>query len=273
MISFSPSSTLCRISGPLACVWLAAALPTSAATIWPTVWSPVYGSGGGLYADGTHQPPTFTDPNYSAPPNPEYTDIVGGLDSTLAGPFAGGFWAMDAATIYFRIRVDNAPSANPQTVWQVLLNTDGDDYLDWAIQLDLSSDNAVELAENVAVLAGGPSDDWAGVDLDAASQVSAGTPATDFYRFVNATIETGSKFHTSLGDDDFFIDIAYPKSTFETATGLAFSDTFGVAFSTSASHTVINKDLPDTGWGAIPEPSVLLLSLLASGAALTRRKR
>jgi hypothetical protein len=269
MISFSHSSSVPGKASLLACVWLAVVLPASAAIVWPAVWSHVYGSGGGLYADGTNQTPTFVDPNYSTPPTPEYTDLVGGVDSTLAGPFAGGLWATSADFIYFRMRVDNEPSGNPQTVWQVLINTDADEYLDWAIQLDLSSDNQVELAQNLGA-GGGPSDNWTNVNLSL--QVAAGTPATDFYRYVNATAATGSNFH-ALNDDDYFIDMAFPKSIFLTQTGLAFSETFGVAFATSASHTVLNKDLPDTGWGAIPEPSVVLLSLLASCTALARRKR
>lgn len=259
----------------LACVWLAALFPASAAVIWPTQWSPVYGSDGGLYADGKHAPPGFTDPNFATPPSPESLDVVGGLDSQGAGPYAGGFWATDDAHIFFRMRVDNMPNQNPQAVWQVLLNTDDDEWVDWVIQLDLSSsDSQVELAKNSAINAGGPSDNWTTVDLSTSAfpHVGAGTPKTDFYRWVNATATDGSNFH-ALNDDDYFIDMAFPKSIFETETGLAFSNTFGVALSTSANHNNINKDLPDTGWGSIPEPSVVLLSLLASCTALVRRKR
>ena len=128
----------------------AGAVPT-----WPaldTDWNPVL-VGGNVYLDALAN--SGSD-NFDTPP-PEPIDIVGGIDQSGRGPFAAGFWAQNAAELMFRMRVDNDPSRGGQFVWTTLLNTDADSDVDWAVQLDLSGDNQVEL---VQALSGGPDTNW-----------------------------------------------------------------------------------------------------------------
>lgn len=246
----------------LLCVLCARA---EAAPAWPTLdnqWDPVL-IGGVLYIDALAN--SGSD-NYGTPP-PEPMDIVGGVDPAGDGPFAAGFWAVDASDLMFRMRVDNDPSVGGQFVWTVLLNTDADSDVDWALQLDLSGDNQVEL---VQALSGGPDTNW--------DVTLAGTPHSigfdeDLYsRFSSAsgTLNppyTGSHFHgPGPVDDDYFVDIAVPLATFTAVTGWNSGDPLGIAFSTSSTHTADNKDRPDyPGWGnqpVVPAPAAILLGSL-----------
>jgi hypothetical protein len=261
--------------------------------VWPasnTDWTP-FTIGGCTYEDRLLVPANLLGDYYDTPPSSPYMDIVGGFDSDSIGCFAGGFTYMDADHIFFRMRVSGQPSVNPQFVWQVLLNTDADDDVDWSLQLDLSSDDQVEMA---LALSGGPSTGWE-VVLDPTHYDATGTGAvpTDFYRYVSAAgvpnvPYEGSNFDSAgPGDDDYFIDIAYPLNAgggvtngFYDLTGLTppFDPVARVAFSTSTTHTLTNKDLPEyLGWDTaeqilIPEPGTM--GLLALGAlALVRRRR
>lgn len=249
---------------------LAVAAPT-----WPAadnLWDPVL-VGGNLYVDA--QADSGAD-YYDTKP-PKAMDIVGGVDPQGDGPFAAGFWSLTAADLMFRVRVDGDPSRGGQFVWTALLNTDGDTDVDWALQLDLSGDNQVEL---VQALSGGPGNNW--------DVVLAGPPHGNAYdwtvysRFSNASSPldapyTGSHFHgPEPVDDDHFVDLAIPLSDFTGLTGWAAGDPLGIAFSTSASHITDNKDRPDyDGWGdvAVPAPGAVLLAGLGAAAVGWLRTR
>ncbi len=253
-----------RTSGILSVVALLCVLcvRAGAAPSWPALddqWDPVL-IGGGLYIDALAN--SGSD-NYDTPP-PKPMDIVGGTDPGGDGPFAAGFWAVSADDLMFRIRVDGDPSRGGQFVWTVLLNTDADLDVDWALQLDLSGDNQVEL---VQALSGGPDTNWE-VTL-AGSPHTVGFDTDVYSRSSNAsgTLDppyTGSHFHgPGPVDDDYFVDIAMPLATFTSITGWNAGDPLGIAFSTSASHISDNKDRPDyLGWGnqpVAPAPAALLL--------------
>lgn len=216
--------------------------------------------GGGAYVDARTNDPWD---NRGTPPQGP-VDIVGGIDQSGNGPFAAGFWAQSSEDIMFRMRVDTNPGVGGQSVWTALLNTDADSDADWAVQLDLSGDNQVEL---VQALSGGPDNNWDVTLAD--SPHTVGYDPDVYSRFVNAsgTLDapyTGSQFHgPGPENDDWFVDIAIPRGTFTAATGWEPGDPLGIAFSTSSTHTLDNKDRPDyAGWGntpVIPAPGTLAL--------------
>jgi hypothetical protein len=242
---------------------------------WPAsdnLWNPVL-VGGSPYVDA--QADSGFDSYDTKPPKP--MDIVGGTDPQGDGPFAAGFWSVDATNIMFRMRVDGDPSQAGQFVWTVLLNTDADSDVDWALQLDMSGDEQVEL---VQALSGGPDNGW--------DVTLAGPPHTIAYdetlysRFSNASSPldppfTGSHFHGPEPiDDDYFVDIAMPLADFIARTGWHLGEPLGIAFSTSASHIVDNKDRPDyAGWAVppIPAPGAALLATLGAAAVGYLRTR
>lgn len=233
-------------------------VPAGAVPSWPGLdsgWDTVT-IGGGMYVDARTGDP---GDNFDTPPQGP-VDIVGGIDQSANGPFAAGFWAQSAEDLMFRMRVDTDPGVGGQFVWTTLFNTDADSDVDWALQLDLSGDNQVEL---VQAISGGPANGW---DI-----TLAGAPHTIAFdenvysRFVNASAGaldppyTGSQFHGPGPEtDDWFVDIAVPLATFTATTGWNPGDPLGIAFSTSSTHTLANKDRPDyMGWGNVDEPPVV----------------
>ncbi len=255
-------------------LWVLSA-STSAGPTWPAadnLWNPVL-VGGSLYVDA--QADSGIDYYATKPPKP--MDIVGGIDPQGAGPFAAGFWSVGAGDLMFRMRVDGDPSQDGQFVWTALLNTDADSDVDWVLQLDRQGDEQVEL---VAALSGGPDNGW---DVTLAGPPhTVGYDETLYSRFLNASSLldppfTGSHFHgPEPMDDDYFVDIAMPLADFTALTGWHPGDPLGIAFSTSASHIVNNKDRPDyAGWDvpALPAPGAALLASLGVAAAGYLRTR
>lgn len=224
----------------------------SADVDWPAStpgWIPVTVNGG--------QP--YTEPNDKTP---DVIDLRG--DAT----YNTGYWFFDGTDLMFRLRLDDLPNTNTQQVWQVLIDTDGDEYVEWALEWDAKNDDQIEL--NIA-LVGGPL--FSDVELDGNSFWFDPTPSM-YGRFVGPT-DDGSMFD---GDVDGFVDIAIPFSSLSLYTGITLNTPLRVAFSTSDNHQNINKDLPDQ-WGdpfILPEPgtiSLVALGLLGVGAKLRRRKR
>jgi hypothetical protein len=233
--------------------------PAHAALVWPssTDWNAIQVNGGNL-----------TDP---AGPTPDTIDIRG--DST----YAAGYWAHDGVNgyIFFRMRLDEKPSSLT-SVWQFLLDTDSDSGIDWIVQLDESGDNRVEL---VATATEGSTFK----DVTLSSTVSWNGATSTYAKFTDPTGD-GSSFD---GDNDTFLDLAVPWSSFSSATGLSTSSSFRIALSSSTTHSGINKDFPlGLGSGSsvadgfsdvingVPEPGTWVL--FAAGLALlilSRRAR
>jgi hypothetical protein len=226
---------------------------------WPLAdsdWRAIM-AGGGFYADPVGDI------------NPDWLDIVG--DTTV---FSAGYWAYaDAGTpgdqtddeIMWRIRLEEDKS-NPNVVWQVFMDTDGDDAIDYSMQVDFSGSNVVEL---VAATVGGTT--FGDVTLDATGAWSGSLAG--FSRFVTPTGD-GSGF--GGGGPDTFLDFGMPWLTFSSITGVTGSVPVRFGLSSSASHVGLNKDLPfslsstDLVAGGfsdpiigLPEPSTF--SLLAGG--------
>jgi hypothetical protein len=201
--------------------------------------------------------------------NPDWLDIVG--DTTV---FSAGYWAYSNAgtpgdktddEIMWRIRLEEEKT-NPNVVWQVFMDTDGDDLVDWSMQVDASGSNVVEL---VAATVGGTT--FGDVTLDAVGAWSGSLAG--FSRFVTPTGD-GSGFGGA--GPDTFLDFGMPWLTFSSITGVTGSGPVRFGLSSSASHVGINKDLPFSltstdlvGSGlsdpiiGLPEPSTF--SLLAGG--------
>jgi hypothetical protein len=239
---------------------------------WPAadyLWSPVMVDGS-LYVDAQADAGDY----YTSRP-PKAMDIVGGRDPQGNGPFAAGFWVLGPADLMFRLRVDGDPTESRQFVWSVLLNTDADSDVDWVLQLDMSTDEQVELVEAIS---GGPENGWK-VTLANPPHV-IGYDKALYTRFANASYPlyppyTGSHFHGSGPvDDDYFVDIAIPLADFLALTGWKPSDPLGIAFSTSAPHLTNNQDRPDYGGWDVPTTIVPDVAILAwPGPAAAPRPR
>lgn len=243
------------------------AIPAAAVPSWPGLdsdWD-IVTIGGAAYVDARTN--DAWDNRDTPPQGP--VDIVGGIDQSGNGPFAAGFSAQSAGDLMFRMRVDTNPAIGGQFVWTALLNIDADSDVDWAVQLDLSGDNQVEL---VQALSGGPDNGW-DVTLAGTPHSVGFDPGTNS-RFVNASGAlnppfTGSQFHgPGPANDDYFVDFAVPLATFTAETGWNLGDPMGIAFSTSTTHTLANKDRPDyAGWGTVPmvpAPGALVLGSLGT---------
>jgi hypothetical protein len=219
----------------LLCVSLAGAGAVRADILfWPASdgdWNPML-SGGSFYSDPVGDI------------NPDWLDVVG--DSS----FASGYWAFsDAGTggdssddeLMFRIRLEEAPN-NANVVWQVFMDVDLDGLVDFSLQVDESGDNAVEL---VPALVGGTT--FSEVSLDTVAPWSGSIAG--FSRFV---VPTGDGSTFGGGGDDAFLDLGIPWDDFSALTGASGSDPIRFGLSSSASHSLINKDLPFSLSGSDP---------------------
>ena len=254
-------------AGVIVVAVLAAGLVQAAPT-WPVSWN-VVTVGGSAYVDKHwHDDPTD---NYNVSAQPASIDILG--DAT----HAAAYWANDGQNLMFRIRVDGDPSTSLQYVWSAVLNTGGDATADYVLQLDLKTDNQVEMAK---ALAGNPGDTpkpWVNLSYEGPPSATHVPPtgglATDWYRFVAADTDFGGDPGPS---QDYFIDFAFDLATFESVTGLQNGDPFQVVFASSTDHVNAKQDLPDYGgWSdviAVPEPTALALLSIGCAALILRRR-
>ena len=148
--------------------------------------------------------------------------------------------------------------------WTTILDTDDDGYVEWGLQVDQKNNDLVEL---VPATTGGPNLG----DIELSTVGSWTGSLSEYARYATAT--DGSNLG---GNVDGFIDMAIPWSEFSSNTGLSFYEPFRVAFATSASDEVINKDFPlylsgsDSAASAFadpimatPEPGTTSLALLS----------
>ena len=251
---------------------VAQAVPT-----WPVSWTAVT-VGGNNYVDPHYD--EVPGDNRVTPPN-DRTDLIGGTDHH-GNTFGTAYYANDGVNLMFRVRITGDPTQGSSPyAWTAILNTDlTSTKAEYGMQLDLSSaDNQVELVACDPALPGGPDNNWNVTYLGTphtGAQESSATAKTDWYRFVNATTEDGSHFHSGSPDDDFFVDFAFDLDDVYAITGLSDLDQLQVAFSTSTSHTSTLKDIPEAGWSdtiTVPEPTAMaLLALGVTVLAMRRRK-
>ena len=219
--------------------------------------------------------------NVAGNPSKAMEDLVG--DATHPTAYwaieYGDDWGM-APTIMFRMRVDGEPDRG--SVWTVLLNTNPtqDRIADHAMVLDTTYNPKT-----------GPQqvEGWA---------MSGGSPANYFHDFHFDGMETSVTTQSEqwmlkspagsyidgdgkgAAEQDWFVSMAMPLSTFLSYTGLEWGDSFKIAMATSEEDSRLNKDLPDYGanytWDVIviPEPfSAMGLCALLSSAVLVRSRR
>lgn len=215
-------------------VSLLAASAMADIVLWPVAdeaWHPITVGGSPL-----------TDPLGDV--SPSWTDVVG------SDTYAAGYWYLaDGGTpdkgddeLLFRMRLDDY-KANPQVVWQFLLDTDADGDIDWSLQVDLSGSEQVELVEATV---GGPTFG----DLDFSATPAWMNATAGYTRFTDTATGDGS----DLGGDgyDVFLDVGISWADFATATGMEMGDPFAIAIATSTSHSGSNKDIPMDGGGDTP---------------------
>lgn len=240
-----------------AAVLLGSMQPVHADLIWNnlTNWVPII-VGGNLYNDPTDQ-------------NPGSVDLLG--DST----HAAGFWQLDEGnSLSFRLRVSDLPN-NPQSVWQILLNTDDNNSnVEWILQLNHSGSSDAVLLTQTTSTAG----DLFLSDIDTLSTNHwAGTVGGFSQMTLAGTDLDGAKA-------DAFIDFGIPWADFERITGLTSVDELEVAVTTSTTHSGVNKDAPlgtdgpgsflisDSLSESIPEPTVASLLIGAGGGLIFYRR-
>jgi len=212
--------------------------------------------GGGLYNDPTDQ-------------SPGSVDLLG--DNT----HAAGFWQLDEGnSLSFRLRVSDLPN-NPQSVWQILLNTDNDNSnVEWILQLNHSGSSDAVLLTKTTSTAG----DLYLSDIDTLATNHWEGSISGYSQMTLAGTDLDSK------KDDAFIDFGVPWTEFSSITGLDSVNDLEVAVTTSTTHTGVNKDAPlgtdgpssflisDSLSETIPEPTVASLLVGAGGGLIFYRR-
>ena len=246
------------ITAAVAALVIGSSHTAQADLIWNnlTNWVAITVDGGNLYNDPTDQ-------------NPGSVDLLG--DSS----HAAGFWQLDeGGSLSFRLRVSALPN-NPQSVWQILLNTDADNSnVEWILQLNHSgSSDAVVLVQTTNT-----GDDLYLSDISTlATNHWSGSVSGHSQMTLAGTNLDGKK-------DDAFIDFGIPWQDFERITGLTSVNELEVAVTTSTTHTGVNKDAPlgtagpdsffisDALSKTVPEPAVASLLLGAGGGLILYRR-
>jgi len=254
--------------------------PASGALLnWPATsddWNPL--TAGGAY---------YTDPKKDY--NPDRIDIVGTSTVTAGGWYFDDYGPSSPDTqLMFRMRLSQGnPLGN--YVWQILIDTDGvtsgNTAIDYSLQVNNSGASQVELLAAVDLgtgqQRGGPN--YNDVEFNTTALWSGAL--ADYSRIVDP-VDDGQ--HIGDGTADAWIDWGIPWSEFAAVTGVAYGSTIQVQLSTSASHSVINKDHPhDLGPKSpvsggfsdvilVPEPASLTLLCIAGvcllGFYLYRRR-
>lgn len=226
--------------------------------------------------------PLKTDTGFYSDPDdysPSHSDIRGDADT-----YSAGYWYFDGQTLFFRMRVDSSPR-NCTSVWTWLLDTDGNDDVDWGLDIDMSGTPGY--AELVQAATGGPT--IGDIEFTVPANIedfpwygttSQDDPSQSWARCVSPSGD-GSSFD---GDPDAFADVAIPWADFASNTGATKDTPIRIGLATSGNTNNINKDRPmglsDTSsvadiWSqpiVVPEPSTfILLTVLAYPLFLRRR--
>ncbi len=243
-------------------ILLIAAATRADVITWPTMseWNPLYSSTG-----------LYSDPNNDIGNNGHlYLDIVGGTDS-LNNTYSGGYMLRRTEGIedqlLLRIRV-NADKSNDVGAFQVFFETDGDDSVEWVMQLNTEKVKGQTIDTLTFGSASGTNRN--GVVFG----TTVWSTTTGYFHYTGTATEDGSQFG---GDDDYFLDMAMPWSTFENYTGItSTNDPLRMLITSSQSAGQINdgdvgnssvasgvdvlfKDLYTSQPEAIPEPAVATL--------------
>lgn len=151
----------------------------------------------------------------------------------MVGDASDGFaFALDSSqgVAFFSMQVAEAPKLQTEKkptkkVWQVLLDGDGDQLIDWVLQLDQNKDKRVELVPLSSQ--GDPPGTIAGRDGIKLSKSEAWTGDVADYARVRPT------------GDAAYVDLAVPLVDLQSNVG----DSFAISFSTSGKHDKVNKDV------------------------------
>ena len=137
------------------------------------------------------------------------------------GSHAAAFIYNDGSYLYYRLRIDDDPTASgggsgtfKQFGWGFEIDTDqnADDY-EWLIMCDgISSPEVISLRENTDKTGvGDPS--------DKAEFIAAEYPLVGNHQ-LQEILPTHSEYTTTNGDPDYFLDFRIPYAVFKSATGI-----------------------------------------------------
>ena len=239
---------------------------------WPAngTWTPL-SSAANIYAD-----PTQDIGNNGH----LYLDIVG--DATYSAGYLL-YRSMEGTAetedeLLIRIRLNEDKAKNPGA-YQVFFETDGDDSVNWVMQLTISGqgNNVINTLEFGSA---------SGTNRNGVVFGSTVWSSTAGYvHYAGTATGDGSNFG---GDPDYFLDLAMPWATFSSQTGInSTNDPFRVMITSSQSSGQIsdgdignspvapNVDflLKDAYSATIPEPATLPLLLGVGGGIFYIRRR